>query len=270
MPENPAPPPSTSAAPSASASASLSTPPSPSAPASASAPPPSASDATSASAPPHHPPQKHPRRGQRDWFELLASDHGLLRLWWHNLHQIDEHMWRSNQPTPARIQLAAKQGIKTIINLRGPRQDGGWRLEAEACDHYGINLIDFTARSRAAPEKQMITAARDLFTSITMPALLHCKSGADRAGLMAALYLLIHKQMPVSMAAKQLSLRYLHIKQAKTGVLDAFLRAYVPYEAEGMAFLDWVDTIYDPKSLQDKYSSRSSADWLVDMVLRRE
>ena len=32
----------------------------------------------------------HARRGMRDWVELMAKDHGVLRLWWHNLHQIDK------------------------------------------------------------------------------------------------------------------------------------------------------------------------------------
>lgn len=215
-------------------------------------------------------PPAHGRRGLRDWAELMGKDHGFLRLWWHNLHQIDDDMWRSNQPTPGRIEKAAQTGIRTIINLRGPRSDGGWRLEAEACARHGLTLIDFTARSRAAPDKQMLYDARTLFNQLDGPALLHCKSGADRAGLMSALYLLIHKNRPVAEAAQQLSFRYLHVKQAKTGLLDAFLAAYAPYEAKGVAFFDWVEAIYDPVGLQAEFLSSSLADRLVDQILRRE
>ena len=75
----------------------------------------------------------------------------------------------------------------------------------------------------------MLYAARDLFNTIEMPALMHCKSGADRAGLMAALYLLIHRKRPVAEAMQQLSFRYLHVRQAKTGMLDSFFEAYAPY-----------------------------------------
>lgn len=206
----------------------------------------------------------------RDWVELMAKDHGVLRLWWHNLHQIDEDMWRSNQPTPGRVKQAARLGIRTIINLRGARSDGGWRLEAEACARHGLQLIDFTARSRAAPDKQMLHDTKALLDSLDGPALLHCKSGADRAGLMAALYLLIKKGRPVAEAAEQLSFRYLHVKQAKTGLLDAFLAAYAPYEAEGMGFFDWVDNVYDPEQLQAEFLSSSWADRLTDQILRRE
>jgi protein tyrosine phosphatase (PTP) superfamily phosphohydrolase (DUF442 family) len=205
-----------------------------------------------------------------DWAELMLKDHGVLRLAWHNLHQIDTQMWRSNQPTPGRVEQAAKAGIKTIINLRGPRNDGGWKLEAEACKKANITLIDFTARSRAAPDKEMLYGARDLFHSIEKPALMHCKSGADRAGLMAALYVLIHCKKPVAEAVKQLSFRYLHVRQAKTGMLDSFFEAYAPYEAQGTAFFDWVDNIYDPQALHDEFMARPWAEKLVDGILRRE
>ena len=210
------------------------------------------------------------RRGWQDWYELMAKDHGFLRLRWHNLHQIDDEMWRSNQPTPKRIEQAKALGIRTIINLRGPRNDGGWRLEAEACDRLGLNLIDFTARSRAAPDKQMLHDTKALFEAIEGPALLHCKSGADRAGLMSALYLLIHKGRPAAEALEQLAWRYLHVKQAKTGLLDAFIKAYMPYEAEGMELFDWIDNVYDPDVLQAGFMSRGWANRLVDDLLRRE
>ncbi len=206
----------------------------------------------------------------RDWVELMAKDHGVLRLWWHNLHQIDCNMWRSNQPTPRRIERAAQLGIRTIINLRGPRSDGGWRLEAEACVRHGLQLVDFTVRSRAAPDKQMLFDTKALFDRIERPALLHCKSGADRAGLMSALYLLMQKNRPVAEASQQLSFRYLHVKQAKTGLLDAFLSAYAPHEAEGMMFFDWVKDIYDPDKLQAEFLSSFWADRLVDQLLKRE
>ena len=208
--------------------------------------------------------------GLSDWGEPMRKDHEVLRLALHNLNEIDDKMWRSNQPTPKRVKQAADLGVKTIINLRGPRNDGGWRLEAEACKAVGITLVDFTARSRAAPDKQMLYAARDLFNRVEMPALMHCKSGADRAGLMAALYLLIHRGRPVAEALQQLSFRYLHVRQAKTGLLDCFLEAYAPYEPKGMPFFDWVDKIYEPEKLQAKFMSRPWAEKLIDGILHRE
>ena len=210
------------------------------------------------------------RRGLRDWTELIFKDHGFLRIWWHNLHEVAPGMWRSNQPGPSRVHAAAGMGIRTIINLRGPRDDGGWRLEAEACARAGITLLDFTARSRAAPDKAMLHAARELFAEAELPAMMHCKSGADRAGLMAALFLLIVEKRPVREAAAQLAWKYGHVKQAKTGLLDAFFAAYIPYEDQGMDFFDWVDTIYDPDEVTRNFQAKGWAVRLTDSILRRE
>ena len=125
---------------------------------------------------------------------MIVKDHGFLRFCYHNFNQVDEKLYRSNMPTPLRIKQYSKLGIKTIINLRGVRKDGGWLLENEACKNQKIKLIDFRARSRAAPEKNMIFKAEKLFQTIEYPALIHCKSGADRAGIMCALYFLTYKK----------------------------------------------------------------------------
>ena len=210
------------------------------------------------------------RRGAIDWIELIFKDHGFLRVAWHNQHQIADGVWRSNQPGPGRIAKLADQGIKTIINLRGPRDDGGWQLEAEACKKAGIMLFDFTARSRAAPSKSMLHDAKSLFAEINKPVLMHCKSGADRAGLMSALYLLIVEHQPAHIAMQQLAWKYGHVKAAKTGLLDAFFAAYLPYEKDGMAFYDWVNQIYDPATLTAQFQTQGWADRLTDTILRRE
>ena len=210
------------------------------------------------------------RRGLRDWIELIFKDHGFLRLWWHNQHQVAPGLWRSNQPGPGRVKAAGDMRVRTIINLRGPRDDGGWQLEAEACARAGITLLAFTARSRAAPDKAMLHATRVLFAEMELPALMHCKSGADRAGLMSALYLLVVEKRPAREAAQQLAWKYGHVEQAKTGLLDAFFRAYFPYEDQGMAFYDWVDNVYDPDTVTRQFQARGWAVRLTDSILRRE
>jgi protein tyrosine phosphatase (PTP) superfamily phosphohydrolase (DUF442 family) len=205
-----------------------------------------------------------------NWTDLMLKDHGCLRLCWHNLYQISDEAWRSNQPTPGRIAAAAKNGIKTIINLRGPRNDGGWRLENEACQNHGLTLVDFTIRSRAVPDAATIHAAKKLFENVEYPILMHCKSGADRAGIMAALYLLLRQSASLDEASKQLSFKYLHVRQAKTGLLDTFLETYRPFEASGMSFIGWVDQHLDPAAITSQFHSKGWANRLVDSILRRE
>ena len=116
----------------------------------------------------------------------------------------------------------------------------------------------------------MLYDARDLFATLETPTLIHCKSGADRAGLMSALYLLIAKERPAREAMGQLDWKYGHVKAAKTGLIDAFFLSYLPYEDQGMAFFDWVDTIYDPEVLTASFNAGSWAVRLTDIILRRE
>jgi hypothetical protein len=103
------------------------------------------------------------------------------------------------------------------------------------------------------------------------PALIHCKSGADRTGLAAGIWLLLQGR-PVAAALAQLSLRYGHVAAARTGILDAFFRAYADFvEAHGpKPFLDWVRDDYSEDALRAAFRSRPWADRLVDGLLRRE
>ena len=118
-------------------------------------------------------------------------------------------MFRSAQPSPSMLIKFKKKGIKTIINLRGERDNSINFVEKKICNKINLDLIEFKILSRAAPTKDQILQARDLFKKINYPALMHCKSGADRTGIMASLYLIFHKKKNVKDAMKQLSFKYL-------------------------------------------------------------
>jgi protein tyrosine/serine phosphatase len=111
-------------------------------------------------------------------------------------------------------------GIKTIINLRGGFDASFYALEKDACERLGLTLVDFTVTSREVPSRARVLGAKEMFETIEYPALMHCKSGADRAGIMSVLYSHFRLGQPIREAMKQLSLRYLHVKAGKTGVLD--------------------------------------------------
>ena len=101
--------------------------------------------------------------------------------------------------------------------------------------------------------------------------LVHCKSGADRVGLMSVLYLYLKEGVPLAEAKQQLSLRFGHFSQADTGVLDRVFDSYLEHNArQPIAFLEWVDTVYDPVELKRSFRASGWAPQLVDHVLRRE
>jgi protein tyrosine/serine phosphatase len=99
----------------------------------------------------------------------------------------------------------------------------------------------------------------------------HCKSGADRAGLMSAMVLHFHDGVPIRKAIRQLSLRYGHVRSADTGVIDAMFDRYLEAESKsGISFWDWVQTVYDAREVNSTFRARGWANRLVNNILRRE
>jgi protein tyrosine/serine phosphatase len=207
------------------------------------------------------------RRAERD---LIWGDHGFLRARFSNFHWIEPGvMARANQPSPQQIARYAEQGFKTILNLRGPSNTGYYALEREACDQHGLEMIDLRMFSRESPSPDQVRQAKALFETIKYPALMHCKSGADRAGAMAVLYKHLKMGLPIQEAVEQLGLKYLHVKQGKTGVIDYFFERYLVSES-GKSFLQWVEEDSDPKAIKAAYMKRLSAHIPLDDLLQRE
>lgn len=205
------------------------------------------------------------------YVDMLLVDHGVFRLIYNNRHRLGEHAWRSAQPAPHNIKALAREGIRTIINLRGAQPCGSYMLEEEACRRYGIALVNYQVRSRAAPGRAEVMGARDLFNRIEYPMLMHCKSGADRVGLMSVLYRHFKEGVPLEIAKQELSWRYGHFKQADTGILDYFFERYLQDRAKyPISLFEWVDTVYDPAELVRSFSAQRWANQLVNNVLRRE
>ncbi len=203
--------------------------------------------------------------------DMLVLDHGLFRLLYWNRHRLGKHAWRSAQPAPHHIRAMARRGVRTVVNLRGEHPYASYWLERAACRRYGIEFVDFQVRSRAAPSRDELRGARALFERVEYPILMHCKSGADRAGLMSVLYRFLREGVPLREAKAELSLRFGHIRQADTGILDYFFERYLAdNERRPMAFFDWVETVYDPDELKRSFQSKRWANRLVDSVLRRE
>jgi protein tyrosine/serine phosphatase len=204
--------------------------------------------------------------------EMLFIDYGIVRILFNNRHRISRDVWRSAQPAPHHISWAAKKGIRTIVNLRGPEQSFGTRwLEQRACDRHGIVLADLRLRSRAAPTRAEFQSIKDTLENVEFPILVHCKSGADRAGLMSVMVRHFHDGVPIREAIDQLSLRYGHIRSADTGVIDAVFDRYLEAEAQtGIGFWDWVHTVYDAREVSRTFKARGWANRLVNGILRRE
>jgi protein tyrosine/serine phosphatase len=205
------------------------------------------------------------------WVDALLVDHAVFRLIWSNFAAVAPgRLYRCNHPPPHRLALFTRRyGIKTLINLRGETRNGSDALSRDAAARLGLDFIDMALESRGAPQPERVLRLYDIFHHMRAPALMHCKSGADRAGLAAGLFVLFQGGTARE-ALQQLSLRFGHVRQARTGVLDAFFHHYAR-EGEGRKpFLDWLCEDYDQAALQREFHANGLASFINDWVLVHE
>ncbi|MGI4954391.1 MAG: hypothetical protein ACRYGM_21515 [Janthinobacterium lividum] len=198
-------------------------------------------------------------------------DHAVFRLVWTNFAPVlPGRLYRSNHPTPGQLAAAKRRyGLTTLVNLRGRRFCGSDALSRQAADRLGLRHVDMAFESRGAPHRERILRFHEIYRSLTGPALMHCKSGADRAGLASGLAIMFEGGT-AAQALAQLSWRFGHWKSARTGILDAFFHRY-ERDAEGrLPFLDWVRDEYDEAALKRDFVANGLSSFITDRVLRRE
>jgi protein tyrosine/serine phosphatase len=205
------------------------------------------------------------------WVDSLFIDHAVFRLLWSNLAPVlPGKVYRCNHPTPLRLsRMAQRLGIRTLINLRGRTQSGSDALSRDAARQLGLDFYDIAFESRGAPQKDRILRFHSIYTGMRTPAVMHCKSGADRAGLAAGLIVLFEGGTAAE-ALRHLSLRFGHIRQAKTGILDAFFLRFQREAEARKPFLDWVRDDYDEAVLRRDFHANGLASFINDWVLVHE
>jgi hypothetical protein len=212
-----------------------------------------------------------PDRRRAAWVDSLFVDHAVFRTVWDNFAPVvPGKLYRCNHPTPGRLaRLKERWALRTLVNLRGHRKCGSDALSRDAARRLGLDHIDMAFESRGAPHRERILRFHGLYQSMQFPALMHCKSGADRAGLASGLALLFEGGTAAD-ALAQLSWRYGHFSRSPTGILDAFFLHYAEVAEGRKEFLDWVRDDYDEQALRETFHAHGLSSFINDRVLRRE
>jgi len=208
------------------------------------------------------------------WLNMLFLDHSFFRFIYNTRLAVTPELHRCGHPMPYQLRAAKRAGIRTVLSLRGNEQHlGSNQLEWDTCKRIGLKLVHFPLPSRSAPSRQQVLGIIELLTTLPKPLLIHCKSGADRAGMVSTIYLILQGQ-PLKPAMRQQMAfwRHGHLRQAKTGVLDHFLKAWGSWQAAhpGADFKDWAENHYDEEAVKASFRSNFWANQLVDKILRRE
>lgn len=142
---------------------------------------------------------------------LLAIAANFVWNAFDNFHEvIPAELYRSGQLSAAHLRARARQnGIRTIINLRGPNPGEAWyREERVAALGSGLVHIDLPIDS-LFPTKDELRDLANALEDCPKPVLIHCQSGIDRTGIASALAcLLLDDSSSPQQALEQLTWRF--------------------------------------------------------------
>ena len=188
-------------------------------------------------------------------FQLM--DHAFLRIFWNNFYEISDGVYRANQPSPSHLKSYKRLGVRSVLSLRGRANQSYALFEEDYCKKLDLNLVYTPISSSSAPSAEDLINIIDVMRDLPKPFVLHCKSGADRAGLVSALYLLVEKKQAVDDAKKQLSFKYLHLDFTKTGILDYIFDVFsARLKIEEIDFIDWLKKEYNSDILNSSFKTR--------------
>jgi protein tyrosine/serine phosphatase len=199
-------------------------------------------------------------------------EHNFTNAIRRNFHKISEDAFRSSQPTTYQLRkIIKKHGIKTVLNLRGYERNSPLRaLEERVCEEAGVKLVYIEAYSRKIPEVKTLEEFKRVFESIEYPVLIHCKSGADRAGLGSTLFLHYRHGVPLEHANQLKLWPYGHIKHARTGLIDLFVELYSQRDKDAPSDPAEFAKTLDRDKLEREFKAVPFFENIVDKVLRRE
>lgn len=217
---------------------------------------------------------KTPWGRARAWLYAMLVEHNFTNLIRFNFHRLSEEAFRSSQPTMWQMRrMVKKHGIKTILNLKGTNPKSAyWAFEQEQCAKLGIKLVNINIASRSVPDAERIRRAKEVFETVEYPIWMHCKAGADRAGIYATLYQYFRQHIPIEETDQLRLWPYGHIRHSKAGKVDYYLDLYKAYHRDHpqVGLVEWAETVADRDLINREYKAGGLASFINDYVLRRE
>jgi undecaprenyl-diphosphatase len=119
--------------------------------------------------------------------------------------------------------------IKSVLNLLGKQPDARWYQEELAvCKKYGVAHYSVSLSASLEPTEEQIRQIMRIFAAAPRPILIYCQQGADRSGLVAAMWRVAVDKEPKSQAEKELSILYGHVPIGSTVAMDRFFEKWSP------------------------------------------
>lgn len=131
--------------------------------------------------------------GEKNWATPIKKEA--------NFYEIDEHLFRSKQLSAKDYDLLETLGIRAIVNLRFFDRDE----DEEVFQNKGFEIINVPMKTWSIKPKEVAMALWEIEKRKKRGAVLvHCYHGADRTGLVAAMYRVIYQGWTMEEAKKEL------------------------------------------------------------------
>jgi protein tyrosine phosphatase (PTP) superfamily phosphohydrolase (DUF442 family) len=102
-----------------------------------------------------------------------------------NFYQVTTNLYRGAQPTAKGFKGLKAMGIKTVINLRA------WHSDKDRVVGTGLKSLRFEMEPWRGDEKDVVRFLKIVTDTNNLPAFVHCERGADRTGMMCAMYRIV-------------------------------------------------------------------------------
>lgn len=137
-------------------------------------------------------------------------------------------VYRCSQPKPAALaDLVRRFGIRTVVNLRGCCAPYDWYMEeARAIHELDLCQEDICLSAYRLPSLHEMRRLVEVLDQTEYPIVLHCRRGADRTGLVAAVCQLLYTEANLREARRHMGPRFGHVAVGQTANLDKFLDQY--------------------------------------------
>lgn len=136
-----------------------------------------------------------------------------------NFHQVDEHVYRGGQPSAEGFKDLAALGIKSVIDLRQIGEHSQAEEQKSVTD-LGMRYISIPMKGMSDPKDEQVAAVEAIFNDPAQgPVFVHCKRGADRTGMVVAVYRISHDNWDNKKA----------LSEAKSNGMSFFERALQHY-----------------------------------------
>jgi len=154
-------------------------------------------------------------------------DHGWIRAIYDNYFMVDEKLHRSSHPSYSTLKKAASLGVTQVISLRHPGKISYQLLEEIWTDRLGLKFISYSMSASDISDPSTYLNILGQINNNKGKTLIHCKSGADRSGLVSALYLLNQSVPQIQKSLQMLNWKFGHFGLGKKAINRKFLHLVI-------------------------------------------